>query len=196
PMLSLACWMRARVLGDEVLHAGAFVGEGGAWLVVGDREAGKSTLLAQLHLLGVPIVTDDLSVLRGGRVFAGPRCIDLRPDMATRLGTGSLVRSGTRFREQLPPIEAEHRVAGFIELGSSESDGLERVRGSARLARLLAVTEERSRRPPADLLDLACLPYCRLNRRLDPAAPGDATELLQMLPMLSVAGVSGAGSRR
>src|SRR3712207_8347650 len=44
------------------------------------RSAGKSTLLAWLVLSGQPIVSDDQLVLDAGAVYAGPRCVDLRPE--------------------------------------------------------------------------------------------------------------------
>ena len=63
----------ARWRGLETLHGGAFVDDrGGAWAVLGDRGAGKSSLLAALALAGHEVVADDLLVLDGGDCFAGP----------------------------------------------------------------------------------------------------------------------------
>ena len=93
PLLSTAAWMRARLLGLEVLHAGAVLTERGAWLVLADKEGGKSTLLARLNAAGLPVVADDMAIIDAGRVYSGPRCLDLRPDMGRALGMGRSVRS-------------------------------------------------------------------------------------------------------
>ena len=59
-------------------RAGAVVTGRGAWLIRGDKEAGKSTLLARFHERGPPIVADDVAILDGGRASSGPRRFDLR----------------------------------------------------------------------------------------------------------------------
>ncbi len=151
PLLSTAAWMRARLLGLEVFHAGAVLTCRGAWLLLGDKEAGKSTLLAQLHAKGLPVVADDLSILDAGRVYSGPRCLDLRPDMAQALGMGRSVRRAERCRVDLPPVAAEHRVAGFVELRWSERWGVTAVEPCERLPLLLDASGRRPRaRPPRD----------------------------------------------
>jgi hypothetical protein len=177
PLLSTLAWMRARLLGQEVLHAGAFLGEGGgAWLVLADKGAGKSTLLSMLHQAGCPVVTDDLAILDNGRVYAGPRCIDLRPDMAARWGLGRPVRDGDRYRVDLPPVGAEHEVVGVMELDWSAEARLTTVAPAERLARLLEASGRRPRRDARELLDLATLPYYCLSR------PADAADALGLLP--------------
>ena len=53
PCLWPAAAVFARWRGLETLHGGAFVdGRGGAWAVLGDRGAGKSSLLAALAVAG------------------------------------------------------------------------------------------------------------------------------------------------
>src|SRR6185437_10985183 len=110
------------------IHRGAVVGRAGAWAVIGPKGAGKSTLLASLNHIGVPIVTDDILIFRSGVVMAGPRCIDLRPDMH-RFGLGMAVRpDDPRHRIALAPIAAEHRLAGLIHLEwSREETTIERL---------------------------------------------------------------------
>src|SRR5262245_23197741 len=48
PMLTMPFSVLSRWRGDVALHGGAFVHAGGAWGVIGERTAGKSTLLALL----------------------------------------------------------------------------------------------------------------------------------------------------
>lgn len=175
PLLSVAAWMRARSMGREVLHAGAFAGTHGAWLVLAAKEGGKTTLLAQLHAAGVPVIADDLAILDNGKVFAGPRCLDLRADMAERLALGRPVRRDARHRVTLPPIDAEHRIAGVIELRWSDRESLDLIPGGERLRRLQAESGHRPRRDPSELLELATLPYYCLSR---PRSAGDALSLL------------------
>jgi hypothetical protein len=102
-------------------HAGAFLTDRGAWGVLGRKGAGKSSLLAALSGMGVPILADDVLVigeeLQG---FAGPRCIDLRRETASALGVGvdlGIVGARERWRLQLDPIPAELPMAGWICLG-------------------------------------------------------------------------------
>ena len=167
PLLTAAAWMRAHLLGLEVLHAGAVVTGRGAWLIRGDKEAGKSTLLARFHERGLPIVADDVAILNGGRVASGPRRLDLRADMGARLGMGRSVRNAERRRVDLPPVVAEHPVAGFVELRWSDRPCVSMVEPGERLARLLEASGPRPRRDPVEMLELATLPYYLVERPRD-----------------------------
>ncbi|MFN2506155.1 MAG: hypothetical protein ABR540_18390 [Acidimicrobiales bacterium] len=82
PFLSPVAAIWARWQGWPALHGGAFVLDGGAWAILGERGSGKSSTLAWLAAQGLGIVADDLLVVNEGNVAAGPRCIDLRPDAA------------------------------------------------------------------------------------------------------------------
>jgi hypothetical protein len=159
---TLAAWAR----GEVVLHAGAFVGEAGAWIVLGNREQGKSTLLAEQHLRGVPIMADDVCVIREARLCAGPRSLDLRPDTAARLGVGleNPVRQGQRYRVSLPIIDGEVPLAGFVELEWSSQVELVPLPPGERLKRLLTVNGRNPKVAPSALLELASLPYFVLHR--------------------------------
>jgi hypothetical protein len=110
------------------LHGGAFSIDGGAWLLPGISMLGKSTLLAALADAGVPVVCEDVTVIRDERVLAGPRIIDLRPDAARALGVpGVKARGETRHRMMLPPIAAECALAGVVYLTGND-DGAGGVR--------------------------------------------------------------------
>jgi hypothetical protein len=128
----------ARWMGRETFHAGAVVIDGGAWGVLGERGDGKSSLLAWLALsAGLPVLTDDLLVVRGLRAHAGPRCLDLRPSAARHLGVeGSAVRCTRRRRLSLPSIEGEIPLSGWIFLEWGADLALDSVAPAARLSRL------------------------------------------------------------
>ena len=109
-----------RWFGREAYHAGGFVVGGRSWLVIGPREAGKSSLLALLAARGVPVLADDLAVTDGVRAFTGPRCIDLRarlPGVGHALGRS---RGGSRWRVALPHDGSHYPLGGWVFLGWGE----------------------------------------------------------------------------
>lgn len=171
PYLSSLGAMAAYLTGEESFHAGAVVLGGGAWAIVGDRESGKSSTLASLAARGIPIVCDDMLVLHGGTALAGPRSVDLRADAAQTLGLGTtigVVGTRERWRMQVPPIEAEHELKGWVFLEWGDELTITPVPASERVARLrhargalLPPTD------PARLLELARLPGIRLQRPRD-----------------------------
>lgn len=166
PYLAPAAVHFAGWLGHTVFHSGAFVHEGGAWGVLGIRSGGKSTTLARLAQMNIPVLSDDILVLDGASALAGPRCIDLRPDAAKRLEEHSnTVRGGDRRRLPLPAIEPAVPLRGFFFLDWGENLAVYPLRPSERLALL-----NRSCRPetanPVSLLELARLPAWRLTRPL------------------------------
>lgn len=168
PFLAAVGAMFARFDGREALHAGAFVHDGGAWGVLGDKESGKSSLLARLAVRGTPVVSDDLLVLAGTAALAGPRCVDLRADAADRLGvTGGTepVREGERRRLPLAPVPLEVPVRGLFHLTWGSSTSVDLLAPAERIG--LLASYRTLRRPGGDalaLLDLAPLPVWRLER--------------------------------
>ena len=168
PCLWPAAAVFARWRGLETLHGGAFVDDrGGAWAVLGDRGAGKSSLLAALTVAGHEVVADDLLVLDGGDCFAGPRCVDLRPDAASELGLGALpsVRSTRRQRLLLAPCDGRFTLRGcvYLEWGDrvavealAPAEHLGVLTGQRRIAGLGANVEQ--------LISLSGLPAFRMRR--------------------------------
>jgi hypothetical protein len=161
----------ARWRGAETLHAGAFApatGEG-AWAVMADSCGGKTSFLAMLALAGVEVLADDLLVVEGGECVAGPRSLDLRPEVVDPLGLSDRattpVRSISRRRLPLLPCEGRWQLAGFVELGWGDSVTVQRLEPAASLAALA-----RHRRVHglgaefAQLLALVDLPVLRLTR--------------------------------
>jgi hypothetical protein len=179
PGLTAAAWLAARLRGEEVMHAGAYIHDDGAWIVIGDHEHGKSTLLGLLLCLGVEILADDMIVVRDGNACAGPRCLDLRPEAAARLELGSPAREGFKNRVQLAPIRAEYPIYGFVHLAWSDRLTLERLRPAERMARLLAHTGEPPRRRPADMLALSESPHFLLSRPRDWSTATRSAELVR-----------------
>jgi hypothetical protein len=155
----------------ESFHAGAFVAGDGVWGVLGEREAGKSSLLASLALRGTPVFCDDLLVIDGNTALAGPRSIDLRSGAASRLGCGEplgVVGNRERFRLRLHPVPAELPLKGWVELGWGETDVVSPKRGAERLRALAPHRGLRLPPPrPESLLALASLPMYELRRRAE-----------------------------
>jgi hypothetical protein len=179
PTLWPAASVFARWQGRETLHAGAFTLDGDtAWAVLGGRGAGKSSLLAALALHGVEVLSDDLLVIEGNRCFAGPRCIDLRPEVAAALGVvhrASVVRSTERRRLALEPCSGAFRLGGFVSLAWGDAIGVSPLTPAESFG--LLVDHRRVAVLGADfpyLLGLAGMPAVRLTRpprwsRLDAA---------------------------
>lgn len=148
-------------------HGGAFVHGQGAWAVLGGRGAGKSSLLGWCTLHGLGVVTDDALALQGMSVFAGPRCVDLRPQSARRFGIGrnlGLVRDRERWRVELGPIDASLPLAGWVALDWGESVGVSALPRDRLLQMLM---EQRGVNLPVDpvtMLDLLGRPAVCLTR--------------------------------
>ena len=182
PFLAPAAAVMAYWLGRECFHAGAFVAAKKAWGIIGDRGAGKSTTVAELALAKVPIVGDDLLVVRRRAAFAGPRAIDLRRDAAMRLGVGEslgVVGARERWRLPLPPTKPELPLGGWIFLSWADRLEITPLSASERVVRLHSGRGiNLPPRDPAALLDLASLPAWELKRPRSWRSAGDALERL------------------
>jgi hypothetical protein len=124
PFLTVPMSILARWRGDLTLHAGGFFAHGHAWAVLGPKEAGKSTMLAELGLHERPLLADDLLVLTEHVVRAGPACVDLRPDVAMHIpGARFLGEVGERPRYRLSTLHgpARAQLGGFFLLDWSDN---------------------------------------------------------------------------
>jgi hypothetical protein len=165
PLLGRMLMLLVEARGIDAMHGGVLLTDAGAWAVIGPREAGKSSLLAQCHTAGVHVASDDIIVFEGTRCLAGPRCIDLRDEPAQRLGPGVPVRSGTKQRITLPPVPAEAELVGVVYLAWGASLELVPLRPSERLRRLAERrAEEMWPRSRSLVFDLAALPAFELRR--------------------------------
>ena len=182
PYLAPGAAVLARWLQREAFHAGAVLGGGGAWAVLGGRESGKSSTLGWLAAHGHAVLADDLLVLDGADALAGPRCIDLRPDAAHQLQAGEplgVVGTRERWRLRLGPVAASVPLRGWVELDWGDEVAVEHVRGAERLTTLIPHRSVRLEPPRAGaLLELASLPVLRLRRPRRWASLGHAAERL------------------
>jgi hypothetical protein len=183
PFLGSTAVVVAHWRGVQSFHAGAFVTQRGVWAILGNKGAGKSSLLAALSCVGVPILTDDLLVigeeLQG---FAGPRCIDLRRETASALGVGvalGVVGTRERWRLHLDSVAAELPLAGWICLDWGEPAMLamtvqERISALYENIGLRVVQHDPS--TLARLMDLLALPMVRVRRSRGIAALTETAE--------------------
>jgi hypothetical protein len=174
PWLAPAAFWRAHHVGRLVIHGGLVAAGGRAVAVVGEREAGKSSLTASIAFCGreLDVLTDDVIVVDGDRVFAGPRCIDLRPSALGFFGERLPMRparDNTRYRVELPPCPPDATLTGIVVLRWSDAFEMRPVAPPMRLPTLLqhlAVVD--TGRPTAHrLLDLAALPMWLFERPKD-----------------------------
>lgn len=171
PLLTIVASTHGRWRGALTLHGGAFVLDGRAWAVLAEKDGGKSTTLAGLAGRGLPVLTDDLVVVDGGDVLAGPRSIDLRPDAAEHLGEGEYIGfAGGRHRHRIALGQPPSRVplAGLAVL--TWSDGRElRVRKLSIDERLGTICRHEAlsmmgSQPPEALFQAVGLPMYEVSR--------------------------------
>jgi hypothetical protein len=168
PYLGRVASVYSRWVGREAFHGGALIGEGGAWPVLGASQGGKSTLLAAFVARGGEVLADDLVVVEGNRVFAGPRCVDLRGPAAEGLPGGlplTAVREGTRWRVSLGAVARCLPLAGWVFLSWGKRLELRRIGPADCLGRLAAWRARRQLfSDPAQMLALAGVPAFVLSR--------------------------------
>lgn len=182
PLLAPVGAVMAYWLGRESFHASAFISDGTAWGMIGDRGSGKSTLAARLALDGLGIACDDMLVLDRGRVFVAPRSIDLRREAAEHLGAGEplgVVGARERWRLVVGPVEDEPRFGGWIFLEWGERVASVPVGVAQRLVRLHAHRgAQLPPRNPDALLELASLPAWELTRPKGWSSLSDSVDCL------------------
>ena len=182
PFLARTAAVLARWHHREAFHAGCLVVGGAAWAVLGAREAGKSTVLAQAHLRGLPVLTDDVLVVDDGVVLPGPGSLDLREPTARRLALGEplgVVGSRERWRVALPDDVAPTPLRGWVLPVWGESTALFPLPPQPRQA--LVASALFPRLPPEDplrLLALGALPVVVWQRPRDFAAADGALDAL------------------
>lgn len=170
PCLGLPASIASYWLGRQALHGGAFSHDGRAFALMGVREAGKSSSLGWLLGQGHDILSDDILILDGGTLFAGPRSVDLRDDAAAELGGDDLGVVGTRARWRLDPgaVPAATPLAGIIHLEWGDEVRIERMGGNESLPALLQNFVVQPRRDESlAYLDLGSLPAWRFTRPRD-----------------------------
>ena len=166
PYLGLPAGVVALWEGRTAFHGGGFISGDRAWVVLGDREAGKTTTLAHLHGSGVAVMADDMMVIDAGEAFAGPRTLDLRPATAERWARSSdlvVVRGGERHRLGLPPVPLTVPFGGFVVLERGDELEVATVPVAERFE-LLQRQHMMGVNNPVPVLDLLAAPMWRLRR--------------------------------
>jgi hypothetical protein len=192
PYLAPIAAIAAHWSGRLSFHAGAVAVDGAAWALLGDRGAGKSSLLASLAGAGLDVLADDLVVVTDGRALAAPRCVDLREDAARALGAGALIgRAGgrDRWRVGLGSVPAEVPFAGFVELGWGQDVAVAQTPPHERVPLLLRSLALRTAAVDREaLLDFVAAPMLRLARpRRWDAQPAAVEALVAALAAAAVA---------
>lgn len=166
PTLSLVSAVFSTWLGRHAIHAAGFIVNGGAWALIGDSRAGKTSTLAWLAQAGHDVLADDLVVIEGGTAFAGPRTLDLVPSTARYLGSdGRPVRGGERRRLALENIEPEVPFRGWFALSWGAAVEARRLSPGDRLGVLVENLPIRLDGPGyGALLDLTGRPGFELRR--------------------------------
>jgi hypothetical protein len=185
PYLAPAAAVVARWMGRESFHAGALAGARGAWGVIGEREAGKSSTLAYLAQHGADVLCDDMLIVDGRVALPGPRSVDLREDAAGRLGIGQAIGvtgARERWRLTLGPVLADQELRGWIFLAWGDELGARSLPGAERLQRLAAQRGLRlAPKRPERLMELAALPAWELARPAEWSSLPGAAALLREL---------------
>lgn len=169
PLLARLAAVLAYWLNRPAFHGGAVAApDGRAWVLLGPTGGGKSTLLAALAGFGCGVMADDLVVLDGDGVLAGPRVVSLRPDAARTLAPGRpSVSLGGQRRVRLTTASVADRapLAGWVVLGNGGDVSLTPVAPASRMATLARSAASRPWGATAEaLLELARLPAYRLAR--------------------------------
>jgi hypothetical protein len=183
PHLAPVAAIAARWRNRESFHAGAVVLGSGAWAVMGDKGAGKSSLLAWLALAGYPVVTDDLLVIdEDANALAGPRSIDLRAGGARRLDVGQplgVIGTRERYRMEIEPVPPAVPLRGFIRLAWGGAPTVTPVPPAWRPPALAAQRAVRlTPRDPSLLVRLSALPMVELRRPRSWGFAADAADRL------------------
>lgn len=170
PLLGFTAVVAARWRGLLSFHAGAFELCGRAWGILGDKNTGKSSLLAALSRLGNPIIADDVLILEDGCCLAGPRCVDLRTSSAPyfpKCRSLGVIGKRERWRLRLDPVRPMVPMAGWITLewGTTNLAPMAWADRIDALKRNFAILL-----PPADpagLLEVSAWPMLRFSRERD-----------------------------
>ena len=168
--------------GRPSFHAGAFVVDGEAWVVIGRKGAGKSSTLGWLATHGVPVLSDDLVIIDGDEALAGPACVDLRPDAAARLRIGrdlGTVGSRGRWRHATGGSLGCARIGGWVFLEWSPTVHVDSTPVVERIPRLMHnLCVHAPGEWPETLLRLAGLPCWTFGRPQDWKTMPSATDRL------------------
>ncbi|EGV15850.1 hypothetical protein [Thiocapsa marina] len=123
-MLRLVTPYAALASGGLLLQGAAVVMNGGAWLMLGRSNAGKSTLAGAALAAGRPILSDDINLLR--------------PDDAGGFVSGAVPLTGDLRAHQTAGPDARFPVRGLLWLSQAETLGIEPMSAGEAASRMLA----------------------------------------------------------
>jgi hypothetical protein len=135
---------------------------------MGPKESGKSTTLGWMAMHGgLEVLADDLAVVHDGKVLAGPRSLDLRPDGAFAVSGARPARGGARNRVALDTA-SDAPLVGMAVLDWAPHIAIEALSFEERVAvlnanRCLPATPV----DPVHMLELATVPMVRASRPRD-----------------------------
>lgn len=169
PLLARLAMVVAFWLGRPAFHgASVLASDGRAWMLLAPTQTGKTTLLQAVSARGYEVLADDLVVLDGAGVFAGPRLLSLRLDSADRLDPGLprvTLGDEQRARLRLGAVPPQAQLGGWIMLLDAPGVSIRPIPPSERPAALGAFTASQpSGLSAPQLLELARLPAFRLGR--------------------------------
>lgn len=110
--------------GGLLLHSAGIVMNGGAWLMLGRSNAGKSTLAGAALAAGRPILSDDINLLR--------------PDGANGFVSGAVPLTGDLRAHQIAGPDARFPVRGLLWLSQADTLAIEPMSAGEATSRLLA----------------------------------------------------------
>ena len=175
--------------GRFAMHGSAASSGGRALGFLGSREQGKSTTLAHLLSRGWAAIADDMLVIDGRNVLAGPRCLDLRESTAKEWGLGDdigVVGTRRRWRMRTGLVAPSSPLTAFVELHWGPTISISALPVEERLKAVFShrTVDARPRRGDA-LLGLLGVPFLRVARprNLGMVAPmiGEILEFLDSL---------------
>lgn len=171
PVMTFVGAVVASWTGRLSFHAAAVVIDGRAWLLLAHPGGGKSTLAACMRARGHAVLGDDLAVLDGCTVLAGPRSADLREEAAAHLAAGRLHRGlagRERWRTDLGAAPHEAPLGGIVTLDWADGFSMRRPGVAERLG-ILATFDALGRGAvrPSAFLDLLDVPVYQIRRPSD-----------------------------
>lgn len=123
-VLRFAAAYAALAQGGLLMHSAGVVIDGGAWLMLGRSNAGKSTLAVAALGAGRPILSDDINIVR--------------PDAAGGFVSGAVPLTGDLRAEQIAAPDSRFPVRGLLWLEQADRLKLSPLSLALATARLLA----------------------------------------------------------
>lgn len=176
PFIAVPASVLAHWRGAEPFHAGAFVAQEKAWLLIADRDGGKTSTLAALADRGYEVLSDDVSIVADGMVLAGPRMLDLRDETASSVDLG-VIGSRRRWRRKLGDAGPARELGGWFHLNWGESENIVALDTAEKIRALSAARAVRRHGvEPRQFLNCVRVPGWRVVRTRAKSSPDQQGE--------------------